>query len=74
MLSKSRGQILRVAAVLHVLFHFNNPHCIPPEISEQALKAALDFVEVANQHVAYLAGKGVITDAIEALVELQKGL
>ena len=74
MLSKSRGQILRVAAVLHVLFHIDTPQAIPKDISENALQAALDFVEVCNQHAAFLAGKGLISDAIEALQDLQNGM
>ena len=58
MLSKSRGQILRVAAVLHVLFHLDTPLEIPKEISEQALLAAQNFVELCNQYTAFLAGRG----------------
>lgn len=71
MLSKSRGQILRVAAVLHVLFHFETPLAIPDTISESAIRAAEGFVEMCNQYVAYLAGRGEITTAIESL---QKGI
>ena len=74
MLSKSRGQILRVSAVLHVLFHMDTPQSIPESISEEALKAAQDFVEVCNQHTAYLAGRGLIEDAIEAVQDMQEGV
>ena len=49
MLSKSRGQILRVAAVLHVLFHLDTPLIIPEAISDQALLAAQNFVELCNR-------------------------
>lgn len=73
MLSKSRGQILRVAATLHVLFHMDTPQQIPQEISDEALLSAKNFVEVCNQHVAFLAGRGVISEAIEGLVKFQKG-
>ena len=74
MQSKSRGQILRVAATLHVLFHMDTPNAIPNEISEDALKAAVDFVDVCTQHVSYISGRGVISDAIEELQDVQKGI
>lgn len=48
MLSKSKGQILRVAATLHVLFHIDTPLAIPPVIGENAVKAAIDFVDVVD--------------------------
>ena len=74
MLSKSRGQILRVAATLHVLFHLDTPLSIPATISDEALKAAQEFVETSNQHVACLAGRGDITEAIEMFQELKQGM
>lgn len=46
MLSKSRGQILRVAATLHMLFNMDKPNDIPEEIGEIALLAAEDYVGV----------------------------
>ena len=48
MLSKSKEQILRVSAVLHVLFHIDTPHNIPRTISEDAVKAADNFVDLWN--------------------------
>ncbi len=74
MLSKSHGQILRVAAVTHVLFHLETPQTVSEKISEKALLAALDFVELCNQHAAFLAGKGLIEDEIEALKDQEDGL
>jgi hypothetical protein len=72
MLSKSRGHVLRVAATMHVLFHLETPLSIPETISEQALMAAQEFVEVCNQHVSFLSGRGDITEAIDNLQHLQK--
>ena len=46
MLSKSKGLILRVAAVMHVAFHLESPREIPKEISQKALETAQDFVDV----------------------------
>ena len=65
MLSKSKGQILRVAAVLHALFQIENPEDIPTVILVEALIAADNFVSVCLQHVAYIAGRGSIEEAIK---------
>ena len=46
MLSKSKGQILRIAATLHVLFHINTPLAIPNVIGRDAVKAAINLVDV----------------------------
>ena len=54
-LSKSKGLILRVAAVMHVAFHLESPHEIPKEISQKALEAAQDFVDMCCQHAAFMA-------------------
>ena len=65
MLSKSKGQILRVAATMHVLFHINEPLNIPEIIGEDAVKASENFVQVCLQNAAYLAGRGDIKDAVD---------
>ena len=70
MLSKSRGQILRVAAVMHALFHLETPLAIPNIISEDAIKAAVNFVELCNQHADFLSGRG---GSITTLITLQRG-
>ena len=57
MLSKSKGQILRVAATLHVLFHIESPMDIPAAISVKAVDAAKNLIDVCIQHAAYLAGR-----------------
>ena len=58
MLSKSKGQVLRVAAVMHVLFNMDSPKNIPSEISEAAVRAADNFVDLCLQHAAFLGGRG----------------
>lgn len=67
MLSKSKGQILWVATVLHVLFQIQMPNdnenhseYSADKISDAALCAAVDFVETSTQHAAYIAGKDTI--------------
>ena len=73
-LSKSRGQILRVAAVLHVLFHLDTPLNIPEAISDQALLAAQNFVELCNQYMTFLAGRREIAEAIDNIQNADKGI
>lgn len=66
MLSKSLGQIL---CVMHVLFHMESEDSLPETISESAIEAAIDFVEVCCQHTAYVTGRGDINievDLVEA--------
>ena len=46
MLSKSKGQIPRVAAVLHSLFNIEDPGNIPDVLSENGMIATNDFVSV----------------------------
>ena len=74
MLSKSRGQYLRVAATLHVLFNWKTPHNIPVTISNEALKAADSFVTMCVQHASYLSGRGELSEAIENVNLLQQGI
>ena len=73
MLSKSKGQILRVAVTLHVLVNWESPQSIPDEISDAAMKAAINVVDVCIQHSAYLAGRGDLQDEIENLQQIQLG-
>ena len=70
MLSKSKGQLLRVAAVVHVRFNMKTPSSIPQEISEAEVKAADCFVDLCLQHAAFLGGKGNLQEAIE---DINKG-
>lgn len=66
MLSKSRGHVLRLAAVFHMLFCIELPdEDLDDEIPEVALKAAVNFVQVACQQTAYMAGKGLLTEEVD---------
>ena len=65
MLSKSKGQILRVAAVLHVLFQLNEDEDDSLRISSEALCAAIDFVQTSIQHSAYIANRHSISEEVE---------
>ena len=60
--------MLRVAAVLHTLFSIENENMsVPDEVSDAALKAAVDFVSVSCQQTVYVAGRGPIDEKIERL-------
>lgn len=52
MMYKSKGQILWVAATLHILFHIDSTMDIPTVIS---VKAVENIIDVCIQHAAYLA-------------------
>jgi len=67
MLSKSKGQILRVAATFHVLFHLKSPEDVPTQISEEAMAAAITFVGMCCQQTAYIAGRGDIREEIRII-------
>lgn len=58
------GQILRVSVALHILFRVEHEDSLqgpPPDtISLDAIKAAINFVEVCCQHTAYISGRGQI--------------
>ena len=79
MLSKAKGQILRVAACMHVLFSdfedIENEDVIPtvnqisPEISKAAVIAAENFVETCCQHCLFLSGEGVVNSEIKRYSE-----
>lgn len=69
MLSKSKGQVLRVAAVLHVLFvDPSTLSTIPSLISVEAITAAQNFVDTCCQHAAFIAGRGLVNEEIQHLV------
>lgn len=68
-ISKAKGLVLRVAGVMHVLFHLGSAGSIPNEITEEAMRAAKDYVEVCCKHAAFLAGRGDIDEAIQELLK-----
>ncbi len=69
LLSKSKGQTLRIAAVMHVLLHWETPATIPTTISQAALKAAQSFVEVCVQHACFCAGRKELKEEIDTIVD-----
>ena len=70
MLSKSRGQVLRLATVLHVLFSLDE-EAISDNVTEFAVKAAVNVVQTACQQTAYIAGRGTIQEELVKLKTFQ---
>ena len=64
MLSKSRSHVLRLSAVLHVLFNHSNDGHIPEIVSEEAIRAAINFVQLSCEQTAIISGRGGIRDMI----------
>lgn len=75
MLSKAKGQVLRIAAALHVLTGDSESSQgditiadVSATISKEAILAAQNFVQTCCQHAAYVAGRGEIDDEIGLLL------
>ena len=49
---------MRVSATMHVLFHLSNDDPLPSTITDEAIAAAIDFVDVCCQHTAFISGGG----------------
>ena len=64
MLSKTWGQVLRPSAVIHVLFSLGSDEPQDHIVSEDAVKAAIDFVHTACQQAAYIAGRSSLEEEI----------
>lgn len=73
MLSKGRGIVLRLAVVLQTLFQVgcdDTTHSNDDTVSDEAVKAAIDFVEVATQQVAFIAGRGELADELKRFLSM----
>lgn len=71
MLSKCKGQFLRVTGCLHALFAIDHStsgseplQAIPSVVSEASVKAALNFVNTCMNHTMYLCGRQNINSEI----------
>ncbi|KXJ15408.1 hypothetical protein AC249_AIPGENE10238 [Exaiptasia diaphana] len=67
MLSKSKGQILPVAGVFSVLFEIGLEN-VTEEITDVALAAAINFVELSCDHAFFLASRSSVKDEIESVL------
>ena len=68
MLSKSLGQILRISVAMHILFHNDDDGPLSDTVTQGAVAAAINFVEVCCQHTAFIAGRSNIDEELN-LVE-----
>ena len=64
MLSKSRGQVLRLAAIFNILFSMGNDETTD-DISDFAVRAAINFVKITCQQTAYIGGRGRLEEDIQ---------
>ena len=65
LLSKAKGQLLRVATCLHALFNQETPDKIEDKISIDALSAAVDFVDECCDHASLITGRCCISDEVK---------
>ena len=65
MLSKSRSQALRLAPVMHLLFHFGEEGNLSDDVSDAAMKAAINFAIVSCEQTAMITGKGSMEEVIQ---------
>lgn len=68
MLSKSRGHVLRLSAVLHLLFSITDLEEDLPladVITDKAVEAATDFIKISCQQTAYIGGRKSLQEEIE---------
>ena len=70
LLSKSKCQILRLAAVFNALFSLDPSHSLNTELSSMSVKAAINFVQVCNEHTAIIGGRKNITTALTCKLTL----
>ena len=64
LLSKSKGQILQLAAVFNAPFSLDPSHSLNTKLSSMSVKAAMNFVQVCNEHTAIIGGRKNITTAL----------
>ena len=65
-LSKSRGQVFRLTVVMHMLLHIDDPdQQLSVVIDERAIKASVNFVQLACQQTLFIAGKGKLEEEME---------
>ena len=77
MLSKSKGQLLRVTGCLHCLFQVDDVNLTgesPDEFQIQsvatdaAIRAAINFVNTCMDHTLYLCGRDKIGEEVDAVL------
>ena len=72
LLSKQKGQILRVSAVYNMLFTMDSGEEIKRDISEAAIKAAINFTSTCLDHTCLISGRKIVADVIASLTNTRK--
>ena len=61
-MSKSKGQILQIAAAFNALFSIAPHNSMKEELSHASIRAAINFVETCNEQSAIMGGrKNIVT-------------
>lgn len=63
-LSKQKGQALRVSAIMNALFSLDDKYPLKASINEDAVKAAINFVQVCGDHASILSGRRSLADVV----------
>ena len=66
-LSKQKGQALCVAVVMNALFSLDDKYKLKALIDEDAVKAAIDFVQVCGDHASLLSGRRRLVEVVAAM-------
>ena len=67
-ISKSKGQILRVAAIFNALFTLDDCHPLEEVLSTVAIKAAINYVEMCNEHTAIIGGRKSTVEPLKSML------
>ena len=54
---------MRVAAVLHAIFSIDPTYELTPELSAESVLAAINIIEVCNEHTKIMAGRSSTSPA-----------
>ena len=63
-LSKQKGQALRVAAIMNAMFSLDCNYTLETTLSEDAVKAAINFVQVCGDHASLLSGRRRLAEIV----------
>lgn len=66
-LSKQKGQTLRLAAIMNALFSIDDQFPLEQTIHQAAVKAAIDFVRVCGEHASLLSGRRGLSEVIASV-------
>lgn len=76
MLSKSKGQLVRVTGCLHCLFLMDDINTgespdefqIPSVVTDAAVRAAINFVNTCMDHTLYLCGRDEVKEEVSSIL------